>query len=196
MGRCSSGLWVAETVAYINSINPWWKLSLVFKCLTDTIMLDDFKTELKRLGIKRLRHDELRRQSVALVLDHETKDDDDDTQLEFSDALNVNPARFQTLRSLDNSSTQSPTGRPRPDSMHHANGSKDYIGRSAKKISQLPGLKDFSFGSSKKNKKAKADDEEKQKPQDTELSPPPPPDRLSEMRQSLGVIDLDRMGHR
>ena len=39
----------------------------MFKCLTDTIMLDDFKTELKRLGIKRMRQDEMRRQSFALV---------------------------------------------------------------------------------------------------------------------------------
>jgi hypothetical protein len=33
------------------SINPWWKLYLVFKCATDTIMLDDFKTELSRLRV-------------------------------------------------------------------------------------------------------------------------------------------------
>jgi hypothetical protein len=31
-------------------INVYWKLALVFKCLTDNIMLDDFKTELKKLG--------------------------------------------------------------------------------------------------------------------------------------------------
>ncbi|KAI1340777.1 hypothetical protein F5Y15DRAFT_406666 [Xylariaceae sp. FL0016] len=30
-------------------INPFWKLALVFKCLTDTIILDDFKTALDRL---------------------------------------------------------------------------------------------------------------------------------------------------
>ena len=31
-------------------INPYWKLALIFKCLTDNIMLDDFKTELNRIG--------------------------------------------------------------------------------------------------------------------------------------------------
>ncbi len=31
-------------------INPYWKLALVFKCLTDNIMLDDFKSVLQRLG--------------------------------------------------------------------------------------------------------------------------------------------------
>ncbi|KPI36292.1 uncharacterized protein AB675_7337 [Cyphellophora attinorum] len=34
----------------IDGINVYWKLALVFKCLTDNIMLDDFKTELKKLG--------------------------------------------------------------------------------------------------------------------------------------------------
>jgi hypothetical protein len=34
----------------VNGINPYWKLALIFKCLTDNIMLDDFKTELQRLG--------------------------------------------------------------------------------------------------------------------------------------------------
>lgn len=33
-----------------HSINPYWKLALVFKCLTDNIMLDDFKTALRKLG--------------------------------------------------------------------------------------------------------------------------------------------------
>lgn len=30
-------------------INPFWKLSFVFKCLTDSVILDDFKTALDRL---------------------------------------------------------------------------------------------------------------------------------------------------
>ncbi|KAK0927712.1 hypothetical protein LTR29_017555 [Friedmanniomyces endolithicus] len=32
-----------------DGINPFWKLAFVFKCLTDTIILDDFKTALDRL---------------------------------------------------------------------------------------------------------------------------------------------------
>jgi hypothetical protein len=31
-------------------INPYWKLAVVFKCLTDNILLDDFKSVLQRLG--------------------------------------------------------------------------------------------------------------------------------------------------
>ncbi|KAI3395127.1 hypothetical protein diail_1742 [Diaporthe ilicicola] len=30
-------------------VNPFWKLALVFKCLTDTLVLDDFKTALDKL---------------------------------------------------------------------------------------------------------------------------------------------------
>jgi hypothetical protein len=32
-----------------DGINPFWKLAFVFKCLTDTIVLDDFKTALDKL---------------------------------------------------------------------------------------------------------------------------------------------------
>ena len=31
-------------------INPFWKLSLAFKCFTDTVILDDFKTALDKLS--------------------------------------------------------------------------------------------------------------------------------------------------
>ncbi|PSR82528.1 hypothetical protein BD289DRAFT_371086 [Coniella lustricola] len=34
-------------------VNPFWKLALVFKCCTDTVILDDFKTALDRLWMSR-----------------------------------------------------------------------------------------------------------------------------------------------
>lgn len=37
-----------------DGINPFWKLAFVFKCLTDTVVLDDFKTALDRLKQYRL----------------------------------------------------------------------------------------------------------------------------------------------
>ena len=61
-----------------DGINPFWKLALVFKCLTDAILLDDFKTELKRLGLRRMKRDEKRRESHALVLEDEYLIDSDD----------------------------------------------------------------------------------------------------------------------
>ncbi|KAJ9500331.1 hypothetical protein H2202_004126 [Exophiala xenobiotica] len=166
------------------SINPFWKLSLVFKCLTDTIMLDDFKTELKRLGIKRMRQDEMRRQSFALVADN-LDSKTDDGHMEFTDALNTSPTQFQTMQTFDDSPSRGSTGRLRQDSVGEPRKqSKEYLGKAGKKISRLPGLKEFSFKPAKG--RSRIDDEEK--PNENE-HPPPAPERLSQMRQSLGVLD-------
>uniref|UniRef100_A0A8H7KEP4 Uncharacterized protein n=1 Tax=Bionectria ochroleuca TaxID=29856 RepID=A0A8H7KEP4_BIOOC len=42
----------------IGAINPFWKFAFIFKCLTDTIILDDFKTSL----------DQLRRRKMTRIL--------------------------------------------------------------------------------------------------------------------------------
>lgn len=34
----------------IGYINPFWKFAFIFKCFTDTIVLDDFKTALDKLS--------------------------------------------------------------------------------------------------------------------------------------------------
>ena len=55
-------------------INPFWKLSFVFKCLTDCVVLDDFKTALDRLRafkISRLGS------FAADMSDHRTKEHQD-----------------------------------------------------------------------------------------------------------------------
>lgn len=118
-----------------DGINPFWKLSLVFKCLTDTIMLDDFKTELKRLGIKRIKQEETHRQSIALVL--EDKDTDENGELEFSDALNVSPESLAEQRRRKDTNGSSPRGRLRNDSV--LNG-RQSTGSGGKKTSHIPGL--------------------------------------------------------
>lgn len=46
-----------------NGINPFWKPAFVFKCLTDPIILDDFKTALDKLS--RYRMDQIRDVSGA-----------------------------------------------------------------------------------------------------------------------------------
>ena len=51
------------------SVNPYWKLALIFKCLTDNIVLDDFKTELQKLGDVRLKR-EMGGPSVTLSVSH------------------------------------------------------------------------------------------------------------------------------
>lgn len=79
-----------------DGINPFWKLSLIFKCLTDAILLDDFKTELKRLGLRRMKRDEKRRESHALVLDFDDRiDSDDEAAANYSNGLS-NGHRFST----------------------------------------------------------------------------------------------------
>lgn len=45
---------VIEGSGLPDGINPFWKLAFVFKCLTDTVILDDFKTALDRLKQYRL----------------------------------------------------------------------------------------------------------------------------------------------
>ena len=172
-------------------------------------MLDDFKTELKRLGIKRIQKEEKRRQSFALVLDD--KDPDDDANLEFADALNTNPARFYGKNALDRTNTantaDSPPRRLRQDSLE-MNGSADKrgapksaMGKSGLKIGQLPGLKKFGFESIKPGKKDKSDpddDLENQSPtaaptgkssQEDSSDPSSSTERVTGMRKSLGAID-------
>lgn len=41
------------SVLQIGGLNPFWKLAFVFKCFTDTIILDDFKTALDKLSLYR-----------------------------------------------------------------------------------------------------------------------------------------------
>lgn len=42
-----------------DGLNPFWKLAMVFKCLCDSIVLDDFKTALDRLKRYKLWRDRL-----------------------------------------------------------------------------------------------------------------------------------------
>ncbi|KAK5006923.1 hypothetical protein LTR28_005900, partial [Elasticomyces elasticus] len=46
---------VVQGAGLPNGINPFWKMAFVFRCLTDTVILDDFKTALDRLKDYRLR---------------------------------------------------------------------------------------------------------------------------------------------
>ena len=47
-----------------DGLNPFWKLSTVFKCLTDSIVLDDFKTALDRLMRHKLRREGIGRATI------------------------------------------------------------------------------------------------------------------------------------
>ena len=154
-------------------------------------MLDDFKTELKRLGMKRIQKEEMRRHSVALVLD----DKDDDEEVEFADALNP---RTRLPNGTRLSPGSSPDGRLRQDSMSNSSSDKrgapkPPIGKGGTKISHLPGLKNLSLG----KKKPKADDDnrdlEKQEPptpQTKEEDPSSSNERVNHTRGSLDALDF------
>ena len=160
--------------------------------MTDTIMLDDFKTELKRLGMKRMQKEEMRRQSVALVLD----DKDDDEEVEFADALNP---RSRIANGNGLSPSNSPDGRLRhADSTSNSSSEKrgapkPQTGRGGTRISQLPGLKNLNFGKKKEKSVVNVRDLEKQESptaQDTHNDIPSPNTRVDNMRGSLGALDF------
>lgn len=74
-----------------DGLNPFWKLAFVFKCLTDSIILDDFKTALDRLMSYKLRKEQA--ESVYLRQDsdgcHSTGRDRDVTLIEDIDEYGV-----------------------------------------------------------------------------------------------------------
>lgn len=163
---------------------------MVFKCLTDTIMLDDFKTELKRLGIKRIQKEEKHRQCIALVLD----DKDEDHGIEFADTFKPR----SRLASGDRLSPgSSPNGRLRQDSMTNGSadrrgGPKPQTGRGGKKLAPLPGFKTFSFG--KKKDKAESEDPDLEKqvlnPRSYDEDRSSSTERINNLRGSLGALDF------
>ena len=165
-------------------INPFWKLSLVFKCLTDSILLDDFKTELKRLGNHRLQRDEARRGTIALSVDEDdnhTYDDDkaqrrelefsnDDREYSFQDALRTGPP--------------SDTAARRP-------GIKQMIGKAGQRISPLPSLSPFKFSAIKAGPKGKrnSSEEPRSRNKGETSSRDSSTERVKQVRQSLGVLE-------
>lgn len=112
---------VASIHSFIGStdgINPFWKLSLVFKCLTDAILLDDFKTELKRLGLKRIKRDEKRRESVAITLDDDVRyDSDEEARMNFSNGA--------ANGSINSHAYQQPITNGRPKSNDNVEGAEE-----------------------------------------------------------------------
>lgn len=59
LSMCLSILFIILDVLAVTSVldlgglNPFWKIAFIFKCFTDTIVLDDFKTALDKLSLYR-----------------------------------------------------------------------------------------------------------------------------------------------
>jgi hypothetical protein len=112
------------------SINPYWKLSLVFKCLTDSIMLDDFKTELRKLGFARMQREKEQQKSSAIA----HKDSFVDGQEEIEHALHTNDS--QNSMNLGEMLTSDEQFEAQREARRRS--SKPILGRMGKKISHLP----------------------------------------------------------
>ncbi|KAK7734109.1 hypothetical protein SLS63_004394 [Diaporthe eres] len=68
-------------------VNPFWKLALVFKCLTDTLILDDFKTALDKLW-------SLRRESLGSSAPLTPRQDSSKTKRRPDGVGHPSPAHF------------------------------------------------------------------------------------------------------
>lgn len=127
---------ILSGLSTIDGINPYWKLSLVFKCLTDTIMLDDFKTELKRLGFARMEREEARRKSTALATKESFTGRGDEIEHvgPRDGSTDDDPYNF-SLGEMLTSNDQLPANQD-----HRRPSTKQAFGRIGKKISSLPSL--------------------------------------------------------
>jgi hypothetical protein len=120
----------------VDGINPYWKLSLVFKCLTDTIMLDDFKTELKRLGFARMEREEAKRKSIALATkaSFAGRHEEIENVRPMNGAIDDGPDNV-SLGEMLTSDDQIPNYQDRRKSA-----TKQVLGKAGTKISRLPSL--------------------------------------------------------
>ena len=120
----------------VDGINPYWKLSLVFKCLTDTIMLDDFKTELKRLGFARMEREEAKRKSVALA----TKDSIAERHDEIENAGPVDGVMDDSPYSVSLGEMLTSDGQIPDNQDRRKPATRQVFGRAGTKLSRLPSL--------------------------------------------------------
>jgi hypothetical protein len=120
----------------VDGINPYWKLSLVFKCLTDTIMLDDFKTELKRLGFARMEREEARRKSTTIATKESFvgRRDEIENVGPRDSPMDDDPYNV-SLGEMLTSDDQLP-----PDQDRRRSSKKQVFGKVGTKISRLPSL--------------------------------------------------------
>lgn len=127
---------ILPSLSIVDGINPYWKLSLVFKCLTDTIMLDDFKTELKKLGYARMERDEARRKSSAITRKDSFvgRRDEIENIGPMDESMDDGPHSL-SLGEMLTSDNQLPTNQDRRNSS-----TRQVLGKVGTKISRLPSL--------------------------------------------------------
>lgn len=144
---------IVPGLSVTDGINPYWKLALVFKCLTDNIMLDDFKSVLQRLGAVKLDGTNAM-QSNSLNMSANEKltiggDEDETRHIEAHQSRTAPRHMRMSLsgRFLDEGETLDEYGSTRRRQSLASSG----IGKLGVKMSKLPS---FSFIKSKAEKEA------------------------------------------
>ena len=95
-----------------DGINPYWKLALIFKALTDNIMLDDFKSVLQRLGAMKLDGTEaMRTNSLNITPDEKAGAADDEYDVVTIDEPQPSPVSKSSSERSSRSSRYSMSGR-------------------------------------------------------------------------------------
>ena len=117
----------------VDGVNPYWKLSLVFKCLTDTIMLDDFKTELRKLGFARM---ERERKSVTLA----SKDSFAGRHDEIENAGPMDGAMDDGPYSVSLGEMLTSDGQIPDNQDRRKSATRQVLGKAGTKLSRLPSL--------------------------------------------------------
>ena len=154
---------IIRVLSETDGINPYWKLALVFKCLTDNIMLDDFKSVLQRLGAIKLDGTEAMQQnSLNLSPNEKAGAINDDYDVAHVEELR---RRGANRKSVDQSHRHSLSGRLLDDgedldtdgrARRRQSITAGAVGKLGLKIRQLPRLP-FSEGKSERQARHNAE---------------------------------------
>jgi hypothetical protein len=155
---------IVKALSTTDGINPYWKLALVFKCLTDNIMLDDFKSVLQRLGALKLDGSQAMQTNSLNMTPNEKAalggDEDEQFHLEHVGSPNsLENARKRTSlsgRLLDSGEALDSANQTR----RKQSLASSAVGRLGVKVSHLPGL---GFVSSEAEREAKRNMERNQR---------------------------------
>ena len=137
-----------------DGINPYWKIALVFKCLTDNIMLDDFKSVLQRLGAVKLDGSTAMQTNSMNLTPNERaglRENDQPDDADDSTWQDHRPTRQRTYslsgRTLEDEETLDGSGRAR----RKASVAASAVGKVGMKIRKLPSLKSKSEREAQRN---------------------------------------------
>ncbi|KAL9624580.1 MAG: hypothetical protein Q9160_001244 [Pyrenula sp. 1 TL-2023] len=180
-------------------INPFWKLCLVFKCFSDTVILDDFKTALERLR-KYVFNDSITVESGTTVANANAfgEDSSGTTGGDLQARKSRVKRRGGSIFDRSDNRTGSDDSRTGPNYAinRHTTTARDAIGKVGLKISRLPGLggADKKLADAKISSSSSTSSDEKPKSRHFEeekrKAPQPPEDVIPETTQQMSFEDF------